>query len=503
VGKDAMEYIIQPWEHQLQAIERAEKLPNFALFFEMGTGKTSTAINILRHKINRQKRLLRILVICPPIVCQNWKEEFQKYSKIPMSSIAVLLGSQAARVKLAEKKGFCALSPNEKKLPAPHIFITNYESLSMDKLFDKFLLWQPEVVIFDESQRLKSITSKRSKQADRLVNTLKPRPNTLILSGSPIINSTLDIFQQFKILDGGETFGSNFYGFRGRYFRDKNASMPRQRYFPNWQILEGALEEIGQKLEAKSMRVLKKDCLDLPPFVQQTIKVEMSPEQKALYKMMLEDFVAFWKNESGKEQTASATLAITKGLRLMQIASGYVKTVEGNEVTIGAGFNPKQEALKELLEDLAPNHKVIVWACWRQNYEQIKAVCEKLSIEYVELHGDVSSTNKFKGVEEFNNNPKIRVLIGHPGSAGLGINLVSSDYSIFYSRTFSLEHSIQAEARNYRGGSEIHDKVTRIDLVSQDSIEENIVKKLASKEEIGHKVLREITFELARETCQK
>jgi len=133
-----------------------------------------------------------------------------------------------------------------------------------------------------------------------------------------------------------------------------------------------------------------------------------------------------------------------------------------------------------------------VWAVFKENYNDIREVCEKLKLDYVEVTGEVSQKNKMLAVERLNNDPKCRVLIGHPGSGGIGINLVAANHTIFYSRSFSLEYDIQAEARNYRGGSEQHEKVTRIDLVTPNTIDEQVLKALASKKNIGYQVLKEM-----------
>jgi SNF2 family DNA or RNA helicase len=206
---------------------------------------------------------------------------------------------------------------------------------------------------------------------------------------------------------------------------------------------------------------------------------------------MKDDFVTFMQDKA-----VTAVLAITKALRLQQIASGYVKTSEGEELALDD--NPKLDALEELLEDITPGHKVIVWAVWKNNYAEIRKVCDKLGVGYVEVHGEISDSQKAKNVERFNTDPACRVFIGHPGSGGIGINLVVASYSIFYSRTFSLEHSLQAEARNYRGGSKEqgHEKVTRIDLVAENTIDELIEKALASKTEISDTLLRDLTADL-------
>jgi len=484
------------WKHQQDMVNAASKLPGFGFLAEAGSGKSAACIHTLRNQYNKSRRLLKTIVFCPPIVIENWKNEFKLNSKIPPDSITCLFGSGKQRRKLF-------LENSEK----PHIFITNYETMQME-VFEDFLAWEPEAVVFDECHRLANYTSKRSKAAEKLVNGKMlynkktqvysgPRPLVYILSGSPILNSPMDIFQQYKILDAGNTFGANFFGFRARYFRDKNAGMPKHNYFPNWVPIEGALEEIGEKLNRNSMRVLKKDCMDLPPLIRQVIKVEMAPAQRALYESMLEDYVAYFTKDN-KEEVTSATMGLTKSLRLMQIASGYIKTVDGNEIDICEKYNPKQEALHELLQDLTPNHKVIVWAVWIQNYEQIRRVLKDLGIEWLEINGSNGAAQNRANAKEFEENSKIRVLIAHPESGGEGINLVSASYAITYSRTYSLRQDIQAEARNYRGGSEQHEKITRIDLVSKDTVEEKILEALANKQEVGEKILRDITLQLTK-----
>ena len=143
---------------------------------------------------------------------------------------------------------------------------------------------------------------------------------------------------------------------------------------------------------------------------------------------------------------------------------------------------------------MTPNHKVIVWAVWKENYARIQNICDGLNIKSTQLHGERTPKEKDEAVEQFTKDPETRVLIGHPGAGGIGVNLVEASYAIFYSRNFSLEQSLQAEARNYRGGSEIHTKITRVDLVCEETIEPTIMKKLASKLEVGESVLRDIVF---------
>lgn len=470
------------WKHQERAVSLACTLPGYALFFEMGAGKTRTAIEILRGKYNERKRHLRTLILAPPIVVRNWRDEWLRYSKVEPARVVTLTGSGKVRTEKFKK-----LAWNPDGVAQGLIFITNYESLLMDDLFHEFLRWAPEALVLDESHKCKDQKAKRTKRAIKLSEKVLHK---YILSGSPILNSPLDIFSQFLILDGGQTFGKNFFTFRARYFRDKNAGMPRDRYFPNWVVMPGALEEINRLIHLSGMRVEKKDCLDLPPLVQQTVKVGMTAEQARVYKEMKRDLITYLNDKA-----CVAQLAITKALRLQQVASGYIKSVDGEEIELDG--NPKQEALKELLAEITPCSKVLVWAVFKQNYAQIRAVCDALGLEYVEVHGDISPAQKDINVHRFQTEDKVRVFLGHPGSGGIGINLVAASYSIFYSRTFSLEHSLQAEARNHRGGSEIHDKITRIDLVTDGTIDELVAERLAAKVEIGEAILKDLVKEKA------
>lgn len=473
-----MNYLIPPWAHQLQAIERAKTANCFALFFEMGAGKTSTTVNILRHVFNSEKRVLRTLTLCPVIVVENWRKEWLMHSKMDPKKIVLLQGSQVQRRKHFAK----AVADDPGK-----IVVTNYEGLLMKDLFADLMKWHPEALVLDESQKCKESSTKRTKLATQLADMADYR---YILSGTPILNTPMDIFAQFRILDKGATFGKNFWGFRAEYFYDKNSGMPRDKYFPDWRIRPGSIERINEKIFSKGMRVTKEECMDLPPLVKQVIEVEMAPDQARIYKEMKRDLVTYLG-----EKACVATMALTKALRLMQIASGFVKLEDGSQVRVKD--NPKKAALKELLEQITPAHKVIVWAVFKENYEQVREVCGELGIELVEVHGEIANAKKFEAVERFSTDPAVRVFLGHPGSGGIGINLVSASYSVFYSRSFSLEHDLQAESRNHRGGSKEagHVKITRIDLVAKDTIEGLVLKKLANKEEISESLLRDLATE--------
>lgn len=469
------------WAHQRIAVERARDLDYFALFFQPGVGKTATAIHIARHKFNVHKTVLPTLILCPPVVIPNWKHEWAKFSKVDPKKIISLVGTGKQRLEIL------------KKSPTDSIFITNYETLLMKDVYTylkSFLSASPLpcMLIADEAHKAKDPGAKRTKLLMELAPLFKYR---YILTGTPILNSLMDVFSQFKILDLGQRFGKNFYSFRAIYFEDKNKAMPSQKYFPDWRPQKGADKRIRKQIQDCAMFAEKADCLTLPPLVKKIIEVPMAPEQKRLYESMKQDLIATVMGDDGKLRASIAELAITKALRLQQIVSGHLRYEnDGGETgTLKIKDNPRKKILAELLEDLAPYHKVLIWAVFKDNYEDIRQVCNGLGLGFTELHGEVK--DKQQAVERFSNDPSCRVLIGHPGSGGIGVNLVAASYSIFYSRSFSLEFDIQAEARNYRGGSERHESITRIDLVTPGTIDELVLKSLASKQQLGNSILRQ------------
>lgn len=464
------------WQHQLSAIEKAKARDDFGLFFEVGTGKTATAINILREWCVKENRILSALVLCPPIVIDQWGEEIKRFSKLG-AYIVPLKGPGTKRAKTL------------KEATGPRIFITNYETLNMSECFKLLSARKFDVLIADESHKLKSGTAKRTKQTIALSDTVKRK---IIMTGTPILQSPLDLWSQFRVLDGGQTFGKNFFVFRATYFYDKNANMPKHNYFPDWRLRPKVEQRLNELVYSKAVRAKKEECLDLPPLLKVEVPVEMSPRQKKVYEEMENELVVFM-NEHGGQGVATVDLALTKVLRLQQIVSGFLPTMEdelSSEAKIHAfEDNPRADALRDLLEDLAPAHKVIVWASFHQNYQIIRGICERLGIGYVEIHGQRTAKQKEEAIQSFRTDDNVRVCIANQKAGGVGLNLTEASYSIYYSRGYALEDDIQSEARNYRGGSERHSKITRIDLVCRGSIDDVVLDALKNKQNIAEKIL--------------
>lgn len=456
------------WQHQQDALTRIRRSCQgnwfgFGLFMSPGTGKTRVIVEQIRYLCNEKKKYLKILILCPPVVIKQWKEEILANSRIDDKRIVCLTGSGKKRVKDFLECGNA------------HIFITNYESLLMPELFNAMFAWGPEVMVLDESHRIKNHSAKRTKLALRLGKIATYR---YILTGSPILNSLEDIYTQMAFVKE-DLFPKNFFAFRHTYMYDANRNMPRHKYFPNWKPKPDAEAALNRKIAPHIFKARKEDCLTLPPFIKKRIEVEMTPEQEKAYRQMEKQFITYMKDDSA----VTAELAITKTLRMRQILSGFAKDAE-DKIHQFYDF-PRMEALKDLLQDIAYAEKVIVWSEFRENYSQIAVTVQNLKLGYKLLVGGMTENEREDAIKSFRTDPTVRVLIANPGAGGIGVNLVQASHMIYYSRSPSLEHDIQSEARAYRGGSEMHEKITRWDIVCPNTLDDVILKALEEKQRVG------------------
>lgn len=465
----------EPLKWQTAALFKFQqsRLNNFILLAEVGTGKTFTAISMLRM-LKEKHGDLKILVLCPGVVINNWKNEIRKFS-FPQDfeniyPLDISKNRPSKMYDISQKREKC-------------VVITNYESLDQKMFFMHLHDWCPDVIIADEIHRIKNPKSKRANAAVKLGEKALYR---IGLTGTAILNSPMDIFQQYLFLDQGYSFGKSFFNFRRKYFYDANESWNnKQNHFPDFKPITSMMPDMADKISNNSVKVLKSECLDLPPFIRQTIKLKMSDEQKKAYGSMMKDFLAFVQTE-GQAKASVANIALTKGLRLIQIASGFVGLEDGS--TFSFKENPKIEALEGILEETGDD-KVIIWCSYRQNYGDISRFLLDKKIKFVTITGDQDSKEKTEAAEAFQNDPTVKVMLANRKAAGIGINLTAAPYSVVFSRNFSLEEEIQAQGRNYRNGSQIHEKITEINLIMEDTVEERVVEALQNKQNIADIIL--------------
>ena len=479
-------FVTPPFGWQKKAFNIAHKLPEYALLADMGTGKTKCAIDLLRSKYAQEMRLLKTVIFSPLVTLYNWKNEFQVHSKIDKNLIHVL-DSSDSRIKDLRK----AIGEGSEKSA---IIIVNYEAAINTTFQSMIKAWNPEIILCDEMHYIKSYKSQRAKAIVKIADSSLYRFG---LTGTPILNDAMDIFMQYKFLDKGESFGSNFFKFRSEYFEDTNASWASKKaHFPNWKLKKHKIDEMNSKIYSKAFRVTKDECLDLPPLIKETVKLPMKGDMLKAYLQMQNDFITFVEDQKTKESLAVvAQLALTKSLRLLQITSGFAKSEEG--VIVRFKYNPKIMWLEDALPNMALGNKVILWCAFKEDYTMLSELCDKLKIKYCMITGEQSLDEKQESIDSITKNDDVRVVIANRRAGGIGINLVECKYSVVYSRNASLSDELQSEARNYRSGSQMHDKIVKIDLTCQDSIDELYLSALQGKFELS-----EIILKLTEELCK-
>lgn len=478
------------WGHQAEALDRFATATEAALLHEMGTGKTTTALGLLRAKCNAQKTVFPTLIVSPVATLYNWENEIKVNAPKLLPYTQVLDGKIKERIELLKADG-------------KQIFITNPDALDTvtvgrslrpgpftEACMNRF---RNGVFLLDEAQKFKNPKSKRVQAAIWIADLAWHR---LLLTGTPILQGYLDIWAQWRILDRGATFGTSFFAFRERYFRDENVAWKgKPKYFPSYVPREGIEAELTALIDQKASRVKKSDCLTLPPLVRKTLHVELGKEQAKVYREMEMELIA--EVEAG---VCAATNALSRVLRMLQILSGYVQVTDAEswDGRYKLKENPRMELLKELIEELTPNHKVIVWCVFEENYIAIKKLCDDLGIGTAELTG--RTKNRQAEIDRFRNDPDCRLMISNPQAGGVGVNLIEASYALYYSRNHSLGDRLQSEARNYRGGSEIHESITLIDIVAKGTLDEDVLLALSRKQNFADAILERLR-ELRNRTC--
>lgn len=459
-----------------------------------------------------------MLIICPLVVLENWKRELLTHTYIKEETIQILDGCtkpNGKKLKNPSKK----LRLEQMANPLAEVFILNTDNVSNVDVWNEILDLGIEMLVVDESHRFKSATGKRTKAMHKLSQQPQCRYK-FILTGSPILQSALDLWSQFFILDP-DILGAHYFSFRSKYFYDKNAHMPSHVHFPNFVpkdksyfkkhgfVKDESMDGLNEVIYRHADRVMKDDVLDLPPRTYSTIDVSFTKEQERIYKEMRDDLVAFLEAPESLALTSEGNLpelealpemmrvdlAIVKSLRLQQLVCGVFTNSDGEITSLPTN---RIKVLKDLVTELAANkeNKIIIWTIFTPTYAQISELCESLEVNYVMLTGQQSRQEKQDNVDAFNTDPKIQVIIANQGAGGTGVNLTSANYEIYYSRSFVLEHDLQADARAYRGGQKR--QTNRIDLITPDTMDSRIVETLKGKRDHAEDILEVKKQDLTR-----
>ena len=461
----------KPFAHQSKALEMSWNKEVFAYFMEMGTGKSKVLIDNIAMLYNAGK-INGALIIAPKGVYKNWFD-----SEIPTHLPDYI----------DKKIGLWKTDPNAKELkclfkvdPDLHILIMNVEAFSTKKGVEfakKFLSCHTSLIGIDESTTIKNPQAKRTKAIIELGINSKYRR---ILTGSPVTKSPLDLFAQCYFLNPYLLGHESFYTFKVRYAVTKQVNVSGRMIH----LVVGYrnLGELSEKIKPFSYRVLKDDCLDLPKKTYTKRIIELTDEQKKLYKTMKEQAIAFLNGNV----TSTATV-ITQLMRLHQITCGHFKADDGSVQKIK---NYRIDELMDVLEEM--EGKAVIWAHYRNDIESIvEAITKKYGEDsIVTYYGDTSTNDRQKAIKKIQDpESSVRFLVGTPQTGGYGITLTGASTMIYYSNGYDLEKRQQSEARIDRIGQER--PMTYVDIIAEGTVDDKIVQSLRKKVNIATEIMGE------------
>lgn len=502
-----------PWAHQRAAYDKLAGVEYGALLMEMGCGKSKTAID-LAYGHYQAGRIDRVLLICPSALKDQWKDQ-QLPTHHPGAFGAVVwdaVKAGSAKAK-AERKAVLWDEPEGLKW-----FIVNVEAFSTKTYLPIFLNYvksRPCMVIIDEATRIKNPGAKRTSAIRELGKLAAVR---LILTGSLITGSPYDAWAPFEFLKDGY-WGMSFFAFRsrygieamrenpfgGKYRKPINAGEMKKiraqvskygvsqaavfngmseadvRYLVEHTELAVPyknLAELKEKIDAISVQVRKEDALDIPPKVYSTLTVDMTKEQRRVYKELKEQLLA---EHQGQELTVANKLSLVT--RLQQIAGGFFPNNEGQPPITIEGGNPKLDALIEALED-NPGTPVVIWARFVAEIKALgQEIAKVLSDRTVEVyHGGVIQDERARIVSDFQDGI-CDTLIANPATAGYGLNLQVAHTVFYFSSDFSLENRVQSEDRVHRAGQKVGCSYT--DIIAKGTVDEGVRDALMKKSSLA------------------
>jgi len=463
----------KPYKHQMTALEKSWHKETYAYFMEMGTGKTKVLIDNMAMLYDKGK-IDGALIIAPKGVVKTWYEqEIPTHLPDHIENVTVLWQPNITKKQQEKLESLFEIET------ALHILVMNVEAFSTEKgikFASKFLNSHKVLMAIDESTTIKTPTAKRTKNIIKLGNYSKYRR---IMTGSPVTKNPLDLYTQCEFLDPFLLNHSSYYSFRNRYANMKTINV-RGRSIQIVHAFQN-LAELSEKLQGFSYRVLKEDCLDLPPKNWTKRHVNLSKEQQKVYDQMKKEALAVL---NGK-MTSTMTV-ITQLMRLQQITCGHFVADDGSTQEI------KNNRITELMEVLAETEgKAIIWGHWQKDIQNIVDEIGKIygPGSVVSYYGLTPQDERQDNIRRFQDNPECRFMVGTPSTGGYGITLTAANTVIYYSNGYDLEKRLQSEDRAHRIGQKKN--VTYIDIICEDTVDEKIVKSLRKKINIASEVLGE------------
>tara|TARA_R110002012_G_scaffold67465_1_gene175815 strand:+ start:5075 stop:6493 length:1419 start_codon:yes stop_codon:yes gene_type:complete len=455
------------WGHQREALRFVEGKSAVLLHCGMGTGKSRIAIEAAIRSDAR-----KVLILSPLSVVEAWSKQFFLYAD---SWVGFFLSKGSVKDK--QRDAQIALKHATLKAK-PCVIVVNYESARSEPFASWARSQAWDLLIMDESHRLKSYKGRTAKWVARLAKKARKR---LALTGTPMPHSPLDIYQQFLCLDPN-IFGASYYRFRGKYAKMGGYAGKEVVGYKN-------TDELRQRIASITYQATR-SVLDLPPAVHETRLVALGKNARRIYDQLDKDFYA----QVGSGEITAAN-ALVKLLRLQQTTGGYVPVDEGDYGAAPAVHQidcAKEDALVELLTALQPSEPVAVFARFSGDLLTVHKAAKRVKRRSLELSG------KRKELEAWQSGaaPILAVQIQ---AGGVGIDLtrcgeMNCAYTVYLSVGHNLGDYEQSLARVHRPGQER--TVFYYHIVAENTVDVKVYRALRDRKNIVESVMADVRNKL-------
>jgi SNF2 family DNA or RNA helicase len=477
-----------PFAHQIEALNRCVSAPYYGLLMEQRTGKSKVVIDAaaIAHS---KGRINALLIIAPNGVHRNWANiEVPRHMPDWVERYTTFWSAEQT------KKRTTALE--ELFAPGHHLRILsmNIEALTTRRGAEfarRFLNATDAMMVVDESTRIKNPTAACTKAVLKLRDQAKMR---MILNGTPITQSPLDMYAQLLFLDEYAVPVQSWVAFRARYADFLPASHPvvqsiMRKSGTRWapQIIatnkDGSpayknIEELKEWVDRCCYRVLRKDCSDMPEKLYKRWEVVMPPEQRKI----IDEHLSNMKNGHVPEPINKLEAV----LYYQQMLCGMVpaKLTGGDALNIFAKpeDNPRIQALFEIIDD-NPDASILIWARFKKDLHEISQAIEtRYNAPVARYWGDINDEDRELAVSSFQAKV-VRYFVGQQGAGGVGLTLSAADVMVYHSNDFSLYHRLQSEDR--AEGLQKKTGTLIVDLAAPGTVDDKIISALRDKKDIA------------------
>jgi hypothetical protein len=448
----------KPWSHQHEGytfgMQALSKYNAVLLAAQMGVGKTLVATLLA---LGRGART--ILVLCPLRVVPNWAREIEEYMDGP--KIIVPLDRRETRRRAQQATEAAELA----RVTGRRLWvILNYDSFWRDEMVAFIAARQWDMIVYDESHRIKAPGGKASMFARRLRQRTK---DVVLATGTPLAHSPLDIYGQFRAAAPG-IFGTSYAAFKQKYAK---MGGPDKK----WVVGYDNTDDLERRMSPITWRCTKREALpDLPEEMDVEYSTEFDDEGARIYAEMERNLIT---EIEGGELTAQN--ALTKVLRLQQICGGAVPTDDGTYHVVDRS---KYKLLVDVLEDLGPQ-PLIIFAQFRSDIEFCHEACAAAGLTSLEVSGQ---RDELRAWQE----GKADVLVAQNQSGSVGINGTRAHTAIYYSLATSLVLYDQGRSRIHRA-TQKHNCL-HIYLTVRRTMDQKILKGLRSRQDVMESIMSSV-----------